>query len=335
MNSNNALITKLNKKIDYYLKQEQYDKADEACRSLCRIQGLTPADQMPEDFLCQLKRKEHKTMNIKKHSRRISGIAAVAAISVLLIGTTVSAAVIYNKDIHLSTKGLLSEEDFQASYTSREGETTVINLPEMSQEDIITSISEEKGTDSTPWLSKKIWDETSEIWDSDDAVNWTKGWQTVRVTQYKYGDYFTAVDDAGFDRLFRTNYTGNAFYYEKEHLPDASDAATSLGSITDYRITGEFSYGKGLFSIAQSKNRTDKAKEVSATPAIAVTATDKTGNVREYLNAAGISFRLSDDTESGYVRTTTMFTGDNYDTVLQFTGMSEEEIHTVLDNIQG
>lgn len=57
MDNNNTSIDKLNKRIDHYLEQEEYDRANEACLELCRAQGLTPADHMPENFLSQLKRK--------------------------------------------------------------------------------------------------------------------------------------------------------------------------------------------------------------------------------------------------------------------------------------
>lgn len=71
------------------------------------------------------------------------------------------------------------------------------------------------------------------------------------------------------------------------------------------------------------------------TATMVITTTDEAGNEREYLSTAGISFKLSDDTEFGDVRTTTMFTDGQYETILQFTGMSEEEIREVLDNICG
>lgn len=337
MNSNNALITELNQKIDHYLEQEQYDRAEDACIDLCRLQGLKPAKDMPEDFLYQLKRKEHETMHIKKTTKRISCIAAAASIAVLLIGGTASAAMICNNNIHFSIKGFgfVSGEDITASYAPESGETAAIDLPEMSEEeDTITPISEETGSASTPWLGKKVWDDTYAVWDSDDAVNWTKGYRTTQVTEYKYADYFAAADDAGFDRLFKTNYTGDVFYYENEHLPDDSDKAAGIGSATDYNISGEFSYGNGSFSVNQSKNRVDEAGEISKAATMVITTTDKAGNEREYLNTAGISFKLSDDTEFGDVRTTTMFTDGQYETILQFTGMSEDEIQEVLDNIQ-
>lgn len=336
MENNNALLQKLNKKMEDYLEQEEYDKAQEVCLELCRLQGLTPADHMPEHFLTQLKRKEHETMHITKTSKRISGVIAAAAAAVLLIGTTVSAAVAYNNNIHFSIRGFFvgDEENVAVSVLPEEGEAAEVNLPEMSGESTLTPVSEEEGDTSVPWLSKKVWEETSELWDSDDAVNWTKDYQTTRVTQYRYADYFAAADDAGFDRLFQTNYSGEVYYYEYEHLPDESDRETGISSTTDYNIAGTFSFGSGRFSVDQSRNYVNQDGEVSETASMVITTTGETEGEREYLNAAGISFKLSDDTEFGDVRTTALFIGENYNATLQFTGMTEEEIHEVLDNIR-
>lgn len=332
MENNNALMKELNQKIDHYLKHGEYDRADQTCRELIRIQGLTPADHMPGDFPEKLKRKELETMHITKTSKRISGIAAAAA-AVLLIGGTASAAAVYNGNIHFTARGLVAGEDIEMSYVTEAGDTVDARLPEMSGEDTITPISEEKGSSSTPWLSRKVWDDTYEVWDSDDAVNWTKGYQTTRVTEYRYADYFTAAENAGFVKLFQTNYAGDVFYYENEHLPDKTDQAAGIGSETDYSITGEFSCGSGHFTVDQQKYRVSETGESAETTSVVITTTGETDNAREYLNAAGISFKLNDDTESGETRTTTMFTADSFEAVLQFTGMTEEEIHAVLDTI--
>lgn len=133
-------------------------------------------------------------------------------------------------------------------------------------------------------------------------------------------------------REFRISET-DVFYYENEHLPDETDQAAGVGSETDYSITGEFSCGSGHFTVDQQKYRKSETGESAAASFVVITTTGETGNEREYLNAAGISFKLSDDTESGETRTTTMFTADSFDAVLQFTGMTEEEIHAVLDAI--
>lgn len=161
-----------------------------------------------------------------------------------------------------------------------------------------------------------------------------KGYQTTRCTEYRYADYFTAAEQSGFEKLFRTNYNGDVFYYENEHLPDESDAAAGVGSETDYSIRGTFSRGSGSFTVDQQKYRTTGAGETTAAASMVITTTGETEGEREYLNAAGISFKLSDDTESGARRTTTMFTGKTCEAILQFTGMTEDEIHEVLDTIQ-
>ncbi len=333
MENNNALITKLNKKIEHCLDHGEYEKADRICRELCLIRGLTPADHMPENFLEKLTRKEHETMHKSKTPRRLSGIVAAAAAAVLLIGGPASAAVLYNNNVRLSIKGLTTGENIDVSFHPEEGEPLHVDLPEMSGENTITPVSEEKGTSSTPWLNKKVWDETYEVWDSDDAVNWTKGYQTTRVTEYRYADYFTAAEHAGFEKPFRTNYTGDVFYYEWEHLPEESDMAAGTDSTMDYGITGEFSCGNGHFSIDQQKYRETEAEDAAGTASMVITTTGETGNEREYLNASGISFKLSDDTETGETRTTTIFTSDTCEMILQFKGLTEEEIYEVLDQI--
>ncbi len=333
MENNNALIIKLNKKIEYYLDHGEYEKADQVCRELCRIQGLTPVSHMPEHFPEKLKRKEHETMHMNKTSKRLSGIAAAAAAAVILIGGTASAAVIYNNNVHFSLKGLTAGENIDMSFIPEEGEPLDVALPEMSGESTVTPISEEEGSASTGWLGKKVWDDTYEVWDSDDAVNWTKGYRTTRVTEYRYADYFTAAEHAGFEKLFQTNYTGDVFYYENEHLPDESDTAAGIGSTMDYSITGDFSFGHGHFSIDQQTYRTTEEGNAAETSSMVITTTGEASNEREYLNAAGISFKLSDDTEFGETRTTTMFTSETCSAVLQFNGLTEAEIYEVLDHI--
>lgn len=69
MNSNSALITELNKKIDQYLETGEYEKIEEASRELCRLQGLDMVDKMPDSFLSQMKKKERKNMSIMKGKR--------------------------------------------------------------------------------------------------------------------------------------------------------------------------------------------------------------------------------------------------------------------------
>lgn len=323
MNDINALITELTQKMECCLEQEDYGRADELCREICRMEGLEPVESMPEDFLFQLKKKESETMNKKKITKRFSGVA-VAAAAFLVIGGTVSAAAAYNGGIRFFDHGLIAGDD-SVDFSEVAG-IVGANPQELSGEPVVTPISTEDGSTDTPWLSKNVWEETSEVYESDDGVNWTKGYQTARITEYRYADYFAAVEDAGFDSLFKTNYSGEVLYDQSEYLEDGADA--------DYSISGTFSYGNGSFGIEQMKFRAGTSEETEDEVLMVITTTQETANERDYISSVGIPFRLSDDTEFGYTRTTTVFKGKSFNAVLTFTGMTEEEIHQVLDNIQ-
>lgn len=106
------------------------------------------------------------------------------------------------------------------------------------------------------------------------------------------------------------------------------------GAETDYSISGTYSYGSGSFGIDQMKRSTDSIEEADSEALMVITTTQETVNEREYISSAGVPFKLSDDTESGYTRTTTVYKGKTFHAILTFTGMTEEEIHQVLDDIQ-
>lgn len=82
----------------------------------------------------------------------------------------------------------------------------------------------------------------------------------------------------------------------------------------------------------------DDTGEVAAEKSafVAIATTGETENEREYLSASGITFKLTDDnaTETGEKKTTTMLTGNSCISVFTFLGMTEEEIHGVLDNVK-
>ncbi len=110
MNDNNAFVTELNGKIDQYLETGEYEKIEETSRELCRLQGLDVVNEMPDDFLFQMKKKEKRNMGIIKrkhnkkenateekrvHTRSISkaGLAACVLCAVVLVSVPVAAGV--------------------------------------------------------------------------------------------------------------------------------------------------------------------------------------------------------------------------------------------------
>lgn len=110
MNDNNAFVTELNRKIDQYLETGEYEKVEETSRESCRLQGLDVVNEMPDDFLFQMKKKEKRNMGIIKrkrnkkendteekrvHTRSISkaGFAACVLCAVVLVSVPVAAGV--------------------------------------------------------------------------------------------------------------------------------------------------------------------------------------------------------------------------------------------------
>lgn len=316
MNNQNALMKELNKKLEQYMEEENYEKADEVSRQLCRLQGLETVEEMPDDFIPQLKNKEKSAM--KKISGHVAGIAAAAAVF-LLLGGTVSASVLYNKGINIFEHGLSTAgevtppEDYESPYQD-------VNLPDVP--DTTTVLSEEQGSSENAWVEKKVYDENYTVYDSEDAVNWTLYLQTNHVTEYRYEDYNTAALDAGFEQLFSENYNGETFYYIYEHTDEHSE-----GAPTDLSISGSYSYGNGSFGLMQVPgNEESMSYDV---------ITNETGNNREYVSSTGCLFELTDDQdENGQTRTHTLVKCDNYFLTLEFTGMTEDEIHAVLETVR-
>lgn len=314
MNSDNAFADNLNKKIDVYLEAGEYEKAEEAITESCRLQNLPMAEKMPEDFLFQIKRKE--TNHMKKSPKRTMGIVAAAAAACVLIGGTASAAVLRNTDIHIFDYGLTNGElatETEVSYVYEK-----VDLPEETEK-FKSPVKEESGGTSHAWTTKRTWDESRTLYNSDNAVDWTTETVMDQVTEYQYKDYATAVEDIGFENVFQKQYSGSVSYYETKHQD--TDAGT------DCCLNGDFSYGDGTFTLSQSKveNSENMVYEV---------LTGETSNERDYVSPNGIRFPLSDDTSTGKTRTTTAVMGKHHQVILSFTDLTEAEIHQILDSVE-
>lgn len=252
---------------------------------------------------------------MKKISRHAAGIAAAAAVF-LLLGGTVSAAVLYNSGINIFEHGLSTDGEV----TPPESDFQDVDLPDVP--DTTTLLSTEQGSPDSAWVEKKVYDENYTVYDSDDKVNWTPFIQTNHVTEYRYEDYYAAALDAGFEQLFSENYKGETFYYIYEHTDEHSK-----DSPADYSISGSYVYGNGSFTLSQYPGK-DENTEFAV-------ITNETGNNREYVSSMGCLFALTDDRdENGQTRTHTLVKCDGYFLTLEFTGMSEEEIHAVLETVR-
>ena len=143
--------------------------------------------------------------------------------------------------------------------------------------------------------------------------------------QYAYDDYSKALEDSGFSKLFSKDYEvgdDGIVYTDTFCKDDENEVDRSLDAF--------FKYKKGKFSVIESYHN-NVAPEVSNS-----VITNSIENARKYTNKNGVEFALADDINSeGQKYTLTMFMSKNnmYSGILDFIGLSDEEIHEILDTI--
>lgn len=142
---------------------------------------------------------------------------------------------------------------------------------------------------------------------------------------YTYGDFKTAVEDTGFPAAFK-------------ELPGEADSVIyttiNLGDDTmEYEMDTIFNYGEGKVALNQSYIEGNVAPDA----AFGV-ATGETENERIYSNSSGAEFTLIDsrkETSEGEEEKTTyvVVSYNNVQGYLSFNGLSEDEIHQILDKV--
>ncbi|MBD5520656.1 MAG: hypothetical protein HDR03_05425 [Lachnospiraceae bacterium] len=335
MNKNNATVAEKNRELDKYLEEENYEKVDEISRELCRLQGLDPAEEMPSDFLFQLKKKEKKEMNnVKKISKNFTRVAAVAA-GFLLIGGIASAAEKYYTNTVIT---VYNSGDSSGDYTvmTNDGNYSVVTYEGsyMFPEETITNVIEQEYGDSDQaWLEKKVMDEIYSAYKSDENSNWIPYEVSERITEYKYEKYNDAVKDVKFVNAFNKDYSGTTYYRERQPIIEGNETSYDNIDITNYSISADLEYGKNTFAVEQIKMQ--KYVDVSAEVASSVTYSTggEINNERTYKSTSGYDYVLADNSESGENVTVVTISGDEYELVLTFTGMSDDDIYDVLESV--
>lgn len=335
MNKYNATVAEKNRELDKYLEEENYEKVDEISRELCRLQGLEPADEMPLDFLFQLKRKEKKEMNnVKKISKNFTRIAAVAA-GFLLIGGIASAAEKYYTNTVIT---VYNSGDLSGDYTvmTKDGSYTVLTNEGsyMFPEETTTNVIEQEyGNSDQAWLEKKVMDETYSAYKSDENSNWIPYEITEKIMEYKYEKYSDAVKDVKFVNAFNKDYSGIAYYRERQPVIEGNETSYDNVDITNYSISADLEYGSNNFAVEQIKKQ--KYVDVSTETASSVTysADGEISNERTYKSSSGYEYVLADNSGSEESVTVVTIPGDEYELVLTFTGMSDDDIYAVLESV--
>lgn len=162
-------------------------------------------------------------------------------------------------------------------------------------------VSSEEGDDSVNWNSKEV-----------QIVN---GYATN--TYYRYDDYATAILDSKLDNWFSVNYEKYQF---------VTYCITETDSYKDESIDAQFLYNEGTVTLYQSKMSGNVAEDMTFSVPV-----EQTTNVRTYTSTVtGSVFTLVDDVNGD---TYVMINYDNYYGFLQFSNLSDEEIHKILDTV--
>ena len=169
-------------------------------------------------------------------------------------------------------------------------------------------ISSEEGTADTPWTSRNV----SEV----------NGYVT---TVYTFDSYKKALKEAGLGVRF-----------SKEYEPSSSDSilysTTEGNGYKTVEISGGFDYQEGSFTAVQSKS----LEGIAADAAYSIQL-QNTSNERDYSTESGVNYHLVDETISGEggneVNTYVMLAADTYEGYICFRGLTEEQIHEVLDTV--
>lgn len=329
-------IIDLKEKINQEIDKQDYEKADVLIDKLCKMQGLDGDAEMPKTFIVDIRRKGKvkKAMNIKKNMVK----AAVVILALGISGGTVFAATqhfrsVWQFDYGLATGGLETSIEKKVDMSNIIVEDTNIASEDVEQGDEYdgklkdfykeTLIYSENGSNDAAWAKKEVYKVTDRNYESDDGESWKVGkLEEGTLTRYIYKDYVAACKENGFINLFTKTYgqAEDVIYSEYQYEEVETE---------HHVIESNFQYKGGKFKVEESMEQDNGIEERN----MVVITGEKVTNQREYVSENGYTFQLSDDTSLGEVRTTTLLSFDEYDVVISFTNLTDEEIHEVLDTI--
>ena len=221
--------------------------------------------------------------------------AAVAAAALVLIGSA---------GVYAATKLLsdpvVTEHSISVGNTEYVDDDAIMASEEPAT---IENISSEKGDENVKWLTKDV-----------EIVN---GYTNTRCT---YATYEEAAAEAGMDRWLGTEY-----------------ASASPASFTDVEgqgyhskmVNAEFHVKSGVVFISESVAEAGVADDAAYSIQM-----QHPSNERTYTAENGLQFKLVDDTSAeGNVTTFVLIAYDRHTGYLSFEGLTDEEIHEVLENV--
>ncbi|MGL5677516.1 MAG: hypothetical protein ACRDDX_13985 [Cellulosilyticaceae bacterium] len=315
----NKSITMLKEQLDREIANENYEKVEKLSKELCNLQGFQQEIEMPESFVFKIKQKEkgNRVMKIKRGTMKVAGFA----VATMIMGGSVYAMVNHFRDIQMTDYGLST-----TPVTSKDASNQLFENPNiLDDKNDAYVVSKENQQDTNTWLSKEVRKEIYPVNLSDDGSNWTNNEvNEVEVTEFTYKDYATACKDVGIDNIFESVYEqeGDVTYTEYIH---GQDSLLNQG-----QLVANFRYNAGVFEIKQLTQFEPDEKGIEVN---VITSTKPVENKRTYISKKGITFKLTEDEESGIMRITTMLVYNEHAVILSFENLSNEEIEEILETV--
>ncbi len=301
-------------------------------------------DQLEEktlNYINQIANKERvnimKNTNKSKWKMKMSASTAVAACAVCVLSVTAYAAVANIDKVSHNDYGFVSNTNMEIndkSISTKELEeflnTSEIRTKMANDNSGMELISEENGKDGVNWSKKSTFKDNSYTYTSDDTTDWSidEEASTGIITEYAYENYEMAIKDAGLpnvmEKILSKGGINKGAFLEEYSTEESSD-------ISKKRVIGEFDYKNGKVSVDLSKySMTDG---IQGNGYSVITGIDKSTNQREYQSQNGIKYQLSDNKDDKITKTTTMVSSGSYCLIIEFEGLSDNEIHTILDSL--
>lgn len=200
------------------------------------------------------------------------------------------------------------------------------------------------GKDAETWVAKEYSTPAPEVFSGIEIVekvpggpgdHWVEKEEILfdgsRIFNYTYSDYHTAVSDAGFPNVFTTILgTQKSVTYQTTMYELSGEEPFEGGTMLYVRCD----YGFGSYQLEQMHRDGGEGPEAVGVVGFSIPMTHS-GNVRTYVSANGTEFTLVDDVVQGAVlkKTVVMIDCEKMIGSLTLEGLTEEEIHQVLDTL--
>ncbi len=203
---------------------------------------------------------------------------------------------------------MVTDHTMTVGNTEYYDEKDIMDAMRFDEEVKVEQISHEEGNSDVKWLTKDV--------EKLDG--------SVTSTSYRYDDYKALLADSKMPNWFSKDYELMA----KAIYTNSKDDTMEIDSIDVW-----FNYGEGQFCLSITKMVKGYAEDVTHSLCLS-----NTGNKRTYKNADGVEFTLVDEVwkeeDTTITETYVVIAYDEYYGHINFEGLTEDEMHEVLDSVK-